>query len=321
MNPGILLFGIGVVALVILGIRSGVARAETRSRSRGPDEEMDPMPPEIATPSAPQDPSVPGSRGLDALTQRSREPERAAVQAIESIVSDIEEGTATADQAADGAAKARESGLPQTADKLDEHALILREIEKAENKGLPSKLPVPASFAKRGVDKDSWSRFVNKMKHGKSATVTRNFNLGIFLQGAKRLADLGVMRNVRKGLFRGRQVYLGDFVPPYTLGKFLSDPQLQYQIFVRDMEAAARSIESKHRDMIGKQLAPIDLDIHVSTPAHDLDAKSHTKISLSGLLGVFHQAGLGGLGKWLAVKDKRAAERTNKAFLDVNGLF
>ena len=153
----------------------------------------------------------------------------------------------------------------------------------------------------------AWRRFVSVIGDGKSNSVTPNYHLGIFRQGARKLVDLGVMTNPRRGRpaavgdYSGdRDVWIGDWVAPYSLERFLSDPGLQLQLFRHDVGKLRSLVLQRHRDAIGQ---PRDGKI----------------ITLSGLIAVALRTGSKGLGDWLSTK--RAVDNTTRAFVEATGLF
>lgn len=164
----------------------------------------------------------------------------------------------------------------------------------------PGRSPVPeASDA-------AWRRFVGVIGDGKSNSVTPNYHLGIFRQGARKLADLGVMTNVRRGRppaigdYAGdRDVWVGEWVAPYSLERFLSDPALQYQLFARDVAKLRAVVLQRHRAVLGQTRAG-----HVAT--------------LSGLIAVALRAGTRGLAEWLK---NTPTNNTTRAFVEATGLF
>ncbi len=167
-----------------------------------------------------------------------------------------------------------------------------RDRERTE---LPKSFPTPFS----DVTNSAWSAYVNGQRGGKLNTVTPGFFLGIWLLGMRVLQDLGYARNVKLVDVNGKRVWKGDFVPPYSLERFLSDAPLQYEAFRRMTEKHANYIRTKYKDVI---------------------TNKESKVSLSGLLAVAKQAGLAGMDQWLT-DPKTRKEATTAQFNKFNGMF
>src|SRR4029077_21246056 len=135
----------------------------------------------------------------------------------------------------------------------------------------------------------------------KSDIISPRGNLGIFQMSLPRLADLGLVTNLHKDRATGK--YSADWVAPLTREKFLGDPKLQYDTFVRSTVADRKAILARHGDKIGKVIA-------------------RKVATLSGLLTVARQAGLSGLAVWLASgANKVKFPKTSSAYLRGNGVF
>lgn len=195
------------------------------------------------------------------------------------------------------ASDAERAGYPQTADAIRKRAANIR----AGGKALPPipgdlRSPIPEASAA------SWTRFVKLMGDGnKSDTISPRGHLGIFQMSLPRLADLGLVTNLHKDRATGK--YSADWVAPLTQEKFLGDPKLQYDTFVRSTVADRKAILARHEDKIGKVIA-------------------RKVATLSGLLTVARQAGLSGLAVWLASgANKVKFPKTSSAYLRGNGVF
>lgn len=155
------------------------------------------------------------------------------------------------------------------------------------------------------VKPEFWTRFVNCVKGSNPRLITPGFALGLFGFGARRLVDLGAMKNPRQGTYKGKTVWTGDWVPPLDINKFLADSALQYKLFFASMRDYATRIRDTAaiRGLIGKTI----------------DGKV---ITLSGILGVAHRAGWSGMVKWFSTpSDRTKFTATTKAFNDCNGIF
>lgn len=154
----------------------------------------------------------------------------------------------------------------------------------------------------KDVPPPAWTAFVKAMGDKKAKDVDARYRLGIFGIGARRLVDLGLMKNPKKGEYKGAKgVWIAEWLPPHSEEKFLGSPEAQYRAFVASMIAYRRAI---NQQFAGKPApAPVG-------------AK---RVSLSGLLAVAHHAGMGGLGKWLS--DERRVTATTEAFNKASEIF
>lgn len=155
------------------------------------------------------------------------------------------------------------------------------------------------------VKPEFWTRYVNCVKGDNPRIITPGFALGLFLFGARRLVDLGIMRNPRQGTYQGKTVWTGDWTGNLDINKFLADSALQYQVFFASMRDYAARIRDTPavKALIGRQVDGVP-------------------ITLSGILGVAHRAGWSGMQKWFSSPADRAKfTATTKAFQDCNGIF
>jgi len=121
---------------------------------------------------------------------------------------------------------------------------------------------------------------------------SKSGGFGCFDIRPKRLLDLGIMRNLRRSTSSGgRQIYVGDFVPPMSERKFLYGPTQQSDTFVESMRR---------------------YDVAVS------DADRPEGLSRSGVLALLHRAGMGGLSGWASgrrlANTVALVERANNLF-------
>lgn len=151
------------------------------------------------------------------------------------------------------------------------------------------------------TDNNGWAAFVKAMLAGKPNTVTPTYGLGMFGFGMRRLADYGLVDNVRRVDFHGNAVWAGDWNEPYSLQSFLGNRQLQYEVFKTDMENKAQYI--KESGAVG----------------HVIDGKPAT---LSGLLAVAFKTTEQSFRSWLANPEQRKQfASTTAAFEKSNGIF
>ena len=154
----------------------------------------------------------------------------------------------------------------------------------------------------KDVPSAAWTKFVKAMGDRKTKDVDPRYRLGIFGIGARRLVDLGIMKNPKKTTWKDQKgVWLAEWLPPHSEEKFLSSPEAQYRSFMASMIDYRRSINQQFAD----KPAPKPV--------------SGKRVSLSGLLAVAHHAGMGGLGKWLS--GERRVPATTKAFESAAEIF
>lgn len=156
-----------------------------------------------------------------------------------------------------------------------------------------------------GVADVAWSTFVHAIRGADPKAITPAYFLGMFGFGMRRLVDLGLATNPHRGDFKGKQVWLADWIPSLQPGpdKFLSDPDLQYRTFAKSMLAYGKQIAREMPEAVGSTL----------------DGQT---VTLSGLLAVAKQAGFDGLKTWAASEEARTRYRTTtEQFEKLNGVF
>jgi hypothetical protein len=188
-------------------------------------------------------------------------------------------------------------GYERTASHLREHATRLRAGRPRRQAPLRFRSPIPEA------SDEQWARFVRLMQVGDVAAVTPTGQVGIFQTRLKRLEDLGLVRSVRRVQHAGAAPsWSATFRPPLTLARLLSDPLLQYRIFVVSMKRYRDEVLARHRDAIGKEIE--------GKPA-----------TLSGLIAVSQHAGPA-LGSWLASEaDRKRFKHTTAAYGRTTGVF
>lgn len=157
-----------------------------------------------------------------------------------------------------------------------------------EPTGLPTIIPSP--FGGTATD-EQWTRFVMKSRWGNKDSKTSNNNYGWFLLSPQDLSDVGVMTNPRKV---GR-VWEADWIPPMTLDQFLASGTAQYDAFQKLTARDLKVIRSHPQLMkeIGAKLPNTDIPV-----------------TLSGLLGVAHQIGIGAITRLNATLQRYVLDRT-----------
>ncbi len=115
--------------------------------------------------------------------------------------------------------------------------LLILALSGKKAKAAPGEAAPPGELASpfAGVPAAVWSKFVKVMARGKETTVTPGQMFGLFLMGIRRLADLGLVANIRRATSRGRTIWMGDWISPYSAQMFLDSSRLQYQTFVKSM--------------------------------------------------------------------------------------
>lgn len=164
---------------------------------------------------------------------------------------------------------------------------LTREIEKLEEAKKADSLietsPIPEASASAW-----WAYFKGSRRWPIDSYVNgpKEEAFGAFHFGTRTLADLGLM--VIKSQ-NGRVV--GEWVPPLTRARFLSEPALQYAAFAKQAKAHRSAILARHKSSIGKELEGM-------------------KVTLSGMMGLSQSWGLGTLAKWLAEPATRKPDTT-----------
>lgn len=161
---------------------------------------------------------------------------------------------------------------------------------------LPMARVVPSLI--EGVSDQAWTEFVMAMRTAQPGAVSASNALGMFELKPRRLADLGLVRNV--ALTRSptnRMAWVGEFVAPLTQKKFLGSPEVQYRAFAESMR---RYVDGLTDGTVPSESRPEDM-------------------TLSGALAILHRCGPNGLKSW-ANEDKRFPD-TIALYDKVNGIF
>lgn len=146
----------------------------------------------------------------------------------------------------------------------------------------------------KGVADAAWTAFVRACATQELGTVSSSNGYGYFEMKPRRLADLGLMSDLRSTIRyigdKEHRVWEGDFVAPLTADLFLGNPIVQFNAF-------ATSIE-KYDAILADEPSPPDL-------------------SRSGQLAILHRAGPGGLRSWTKHQFPSTVELVQRA----NGIF
>jgi hypothetical protein len=163
-----------------------------------------------------------------------------------------------------------------------------------------SMLPPERRSPLPGVTGKAWAQFVSVMIVAPKRHAGPRGRMGYFELDARRLADVGFMREPRKVTVGSETgVWTGSWVPPLSGEIFLHSTPAQYEAFSRSMRGLAAGV------------APL-----VGTK---IDGR---KATLSGLLGAGHLAGKTGIISWARDPAVRAKfQGTTSNFDKTNGLF
>lgn len=194
------------------------------------------------------------------------------------------------------AGMATSAGYLQTAEVLRDKSDVAHAVEKG---GKRTDIKPPFD----GVDAAAWKKFVALFRGSDIAEISASNQFGLYNIGYRRLADLGLATDVRRGNVNGKSVWIGKFREPLTCDRFLNDAELQYKVFCKDIVDRRRLILSKHSTVIGQSIEGL--------PA-----------TISGLLAVAKIAGAAGLASWIAnPAERRKFSQTTAAFKTANGIF
>lgn len=150
-----------------------------------------------------------------------------------------------------------------------------------------------------GVDDEAWTEFVLAMKTQEPSAVSASNEYGMFALKPRRLADLGLVKNLSNARSGKRMVWVGDWVPPLTEKLFLATPRLQYKAFAASMQRYATGIA----------------DGSITMP----DGGRPEDMTLSGALAILHRAGPSGLKTW--GDEAKRFPATIDLYAKVNGTF
>jgi hypothetical protein len=156
------------------------------------------------------------------------------------------------------------------------------------------------------VSNEAFTDFVFAMKVAPLEAVSPSNGLGMFDMRYKRLADLGLVTNLRyrRDLVTNRSVQEADWVAPLDPVKFLRSAPLQYRVFV----------ESVKRYSAGLRAGEIEMPKGGMPSIADGAASGVTE---SGCLAILHRGGPSALRKW----NEEQFEKTRELFLVANGHF
>lgn len=149
---------------------------------------------------------------------------------------------------------------------------------------IPSPLPLVSSTA--------WSTFVRRMAVASVGAVSDSNALGTFELLPRRLADLGLMRDLKRGRNGKRTVWTGEFVGPMTQDEFLNTLRLQYEAFVASM---------------------LDYFSKLCDGELDIGSAELSELTISGALAILHRAGPSGLKSWMSGNRFSATEECYNA--------
>jgi len=180
-------------------------------------------------------------------------------------------------------------------DELASRAVV--EIEAAIERQLPKPRYLPSEL--EGVSDEAWTQWVQAMQCTEPTTVSESGALGMFGIKPRRLADLGLMKDVEatNAPKTRRMGWRGQWVPPMTQDAFLGNLSIQYRVLVASTKLYAAGIE----------------DGSIACPEGCED------MTLSGALALLHRCGPKALERWADVSSRKPStvdlfERTNDRF-------
>lgn len=151
-----------------------------------------------------------------------------------------------------------------------------------------------------GVTDGQWTDLVLALKTAGIDAVSPSNAMGMFEIKPRRLADIGLVQNLRRTTSpEGRLIWAGDFVPPMTAKKFMANASLQY-----------KALGDSMRDYMAKLCdGTIDVKEEDELPEG---------MTLSGALAILHRCGPSGLRNW--IDDQRFSD-TEALYGRCNGIF
>ena len=161
--------------------------------------------------------------------------------------------------------------------------------------------PILLTSPFKQIPTKNWSKFTKVMAKGKEGTITKGARYGMFLFGVRRLADLGLVSNVKRGTYRGQTVWTGTWIPPYSEAKFLTSSKLQYRTFIKSMLQYAKKYAAARKQK------------------PQLFRLGNVPLTMSGFLAFAHLAGF--MGAINSLKSKKIRPDTLAFVKKVNGLF
>lgn len=184
---------------------------------------------------------------------------------------------------------AEKHGAPNTA------TTLRRKAEELRN------LPPPPVGEANGL---GWRKFVGVLSTQPLGHVSEYGGWGAFSFSPKRLADLGLVTDIHRTKYQGREVWGGTWVEPPRGALFLESFPLQYQTLVRSVLDHRPHYERLKRER----------------PELFATAVDGAPLTLSGWLALAHVAGLPGALKWLSSVSDRFP-RTTALVKKANGIF
>ena len=196
-----------------------------------------------------------------------------------------------AKQAVADASKSEDSAAGLTPFQLDDGD------ELAETDGGQGQL----SSCLEEVSDEEWTVFVKALHTATPSAISATNAMGMFEMKPRRLADLGLMQNVKcVRVPSGRMAGVGEFAPPLSAKIFLSTPRLQYKALCASMCDYARRLATGS----------------IERP----DGGTPEDMTLSGVLAILHRCGPLGLKTWNDTT-KPKFEATAALYDSANGVF
>ena len=186
------------------------------------------------------------------------------------------------------AALAQKKGLTKTAAEIRKKAALVAKAPPP---------PIP------GINALAWSKFAKALR---GPNAIRYGAYGVFAMSVRRLADLGLVKDVKrvKDPRTGRPMWTGTWVPPLSQKAFMSTLKVQYKAFSKSMRLYA-GLYKKARS---------------AKPQLFAKAANGKPLTMSGFLALAHRAG--GRGAMRALTDPSARFPQTWGFaLRANGIF
>lgn len=151
-----------------------------------------------------------------------------------------------------------------------------------------------------GVSDEDWTRWVVAVRVSEPSAISKTSALGMFAFKPRRLADLGLMKNVTTGNARktGHLIWTGEWVEPLTQDAFLDNPSIQYRALVASTQIYAHALA----------------ECEIAWPE-----VGDEEITLSGALALLHKCGQRGFEQWGDAEKRRPS--TIALFEATNGTF
>jgi len=214
------------------------------------------------------------------------------------------EGSATQDEGDDN-----EGSATQDAEDEQESAAQAPDVSKLSLDDVENPEPLD------GIDPEKWREWAGTIA---GPNTCKGIRAGFMGTSLKRLKDLDYVTSLKSVPFEGskpgskgsatrgsatRKALVAEWKKPLSSETFLSDPELQYNVFMQSTKSHKEAIDKEYKDYIGQKI-------------------NGKTVTLSGLLAVAHLAGLPGLKGWLTHEsDRQKFGATTQMFEATTGVF